>query len=115
MSGLLKFFHFNMSQKSATSSRNMGTPNGHSTSNFQQSGNKSGLCRGADCCGIRLQLSSTSSGAVGADVAVPETPWLECDDETVRILTRREFEDVLAPKPSKSSALTPYLLFYCKI
>nr|CAD7196820.1 unnamed protein product [Timema douglasi] len=39
-----------------------------------------------------------------------ESIWMECDDETVRLLTKKEFEDVLAPKPSKVSALTPYLL-----
>nr|CAD7393671.1 unnamed protein product [Timema cristinae] len=43
-----------------------------------------------------------------------ESIWMECDDETVRLLTKKEFEDVLAPKPSKVSALTPYLLFYAR-
>ncbi|KAK7788598.1 hypothetical protein R5R35_012693 [Gryllus longicercus] len=49
------------------------------------------------------------------DASVPEPLWLECDDDTVRLLTRKEFEDVLAPKPSKNSALTPYLLFYSRV
>ncbi|KAJ8889506.1 hypothetical protein PR048_009005 [Dryococelus australis] len=81
-------------------------------------------CRSMDCCGVKLgqPLCDSDSGAhhpyaygslrVNGDS--PDPTWLECDDETVRVLSRKEFEDVLAPKPSKVSALTPYLLFYSR-
>ncbi|KAK9512094.1 hypothetical protein O3M35_000595 [Rhynocoris fuscipes] len=58
-------------------------------------------CRGADCCGVRLRTDDTS-----------DPVWLECDDETVRIISRKQLEEILAQKQPKNSALTPYLLFY---
>lgn len=80
-------------------------------------GRASSTCRSIDCCGIRVINSSehnTISSASSSSSSTTEPCWLECDDETVRTLTRKEFEEVLAPKPSKTSALTPYLLFYAK-
>ncbi|XP_063230219.1 ubiquitin carboxyl-terminal hydrolase 1 [Bacillus rossius redtenbacheri] len=83
-------------------------------------------CRSMDCCGVKLGQSladgdpaphhayAYGSLRVNGDAPSPEPAWLECDDETVRALSRKEFEDVLAPKPSKVSALTPYLLFYSR-
>lgn len=59
-------------------------------------------CRSADCCGVKLDTNH-------------DPPWLECDDETVRTLTKKQFEEILAPKTVKNSALTPYLLFYCRL
>ncbi|XP_046393814.1 ubiquitin carboxyl-terminal hydrolase 1 [Ischnura elegans] len=49
-----------------------------------------------------------------ADTSVPEDPWLVCDDESIQPLTRKEFEEILAPRSSTVTALTPYLLFYAK-
>ncbi len=43
-----------------------------------------------------------------------EDVWLECDDEVIRILRMRELEDLLSRKP-RTSALTPYLLFYVQV
>lgn len=37
--------------------------------------------------------------------------WLECDDESIQVITRKQFEDLLH---SKQGATTPYLLFYQK-
>uniref|UniRef100_A0A1B6MTU9 USP domain-containing protein n=1 Tax=Graphocephala atropunctata TaxID=36148 RepID=A0A1B6MTU9_9HEMI len=60
-------------------------------------------CRSADCCGVKLDPGH-------------EPTWLECDDETVRTLSRKQLEEILAPPKSvKNSALTPYLLFYCRL
>ena len=118
MGSILKFFR----QRSSNS--------GSDISKHHSAGN--GLyyrhtCRSMDCCGVRLnrslmngldcksQMNGLDIGTSSAvDASVPEPVWLECDDETVRLLTRKEFEDILAPKPSKSCALTPYLLFYSK-
>jgi hypothetical protein len=74
------------------------------------------VMNGADTMIQKSQMNGLDVGVSVAvvDASVPEPVWLECDDETVRLLTRKEFEDVLAPKPSKGSALTPYLLFYSK-
>jgi hypothetical protein len=41
-----------------------------------------------------------------------EDVWLECDDETISLISRRQFEDELN---SKQSATTPYLLFYERV
>jgi ubiquitin carboxyl-terminal hydrolase 1 len=49
--------------------------------------------------------SSSSSGQM-------DDLWLECDDENISVITRRQFEDELN---SKQSATTPYLLFYERI
>lgn len=125
MGSILKFF-----RPRSSNSNNADVPNKqhHSTGNGVYYRH---TCRSMDCCGVRLnrslmngadptiQKSQMNGLDIGVSVAVvdtsvPEPVWLECDDETVRLLTRKEFEDVLAPKPSKSSALTPYLLFYSK-
>lgn len=64
--------------------------------------------------GCEDRMWKNNPSPVIMDTSVPEHVWFECDDETVRLLSRKEFEDILAPKPAKSSALTPYLLFYAK-
>lgn len=57
-------------------------------------------CRSAECCGIR-QGKPLGPGM-----------WLECDDETVRVIQVQELQDKLAHNPRNSA--TPYLLFYVK-
>lgn len=57
--------------------------------------------------------SLDSSGYTSyAGTPVPEDYWLECDDEQISVMTRRQFEGILS---TKQSATTPYLLFYHKI
>ncbi|XP_014254863.1 ubiquitin carboxyl-terminal hydrolase 1 isoform X2 [Cimex lectularius] len=60
-------------------------------------------CRGAECCGVKLRIDETS-----------EPVWLECDDETVRTISKKQLEEILAQKQPKNSTLTPYLLFYAR-
>jgi len=125
MGSILKFFR---PRSSNSSNSDVHSKQHHSTGNGVYYRH---TCRSMDCCGVRLnrsvmngadsmmqknQMNGLEVGVPVAvvDASVPEPVWLECDDETVRLLTRKEFEDVLAPKPSKSSALTPYLLFYSK-
>ena len=118
MGSILKFFRQRSSNSGSDISKHHGAGNGLYYRH---------TCRSMDCCGVRLnrslmngldcksQMNGLDIGTSSTvDASVPEPVWLECDDETVRLLTRKEFEDVLAPKPSKSSALTPYLLFYSK-
>ncbi|XP_034249058.1 ubiquitin carboxyl-terminal hydrolase 1 [Thrips palmi] len=113
--GLLKFFSRNKSNTSdAVSTNHLTNPHYRNT------------CRSLDCCGIRLNRSyhsaekiiavnGSGAGNEEAEEEGPEPAWLECDDETVRVLSRQQLEDILAPKQSKNSSLTPYLLFYARI
>lgn len=99
-----------------------------------------GECRSANCCGMQRVLSqlnnrdpkrsqeslnSASMGAVNGNPSLSnetdslvsngsqmEDIWLECDDETISLISRRQFEDELN---SKQSATTPYLLFYERV
>ena len=41
-----------------------------------------------------------------------EELWLECDDETIHVISRKQFEDELKPNRGYT---TPYLLFYQKV
>ena len=50
--------------------------------------------------------SSNSSSSDADDV------WLECDDDSIAVITRKQFEEELG---SKQSSTTPYLLFYQRI
>ena len=57
--------------------------------------------------GVSFLSSSTSS-----NTSSPEELWLECDDETIHVITRRQFEEELKPNRGYT---TPYLLFYQKV
>ncbi|XP_052130074.1 ubiquitin carboxyl-terminal hydrolase 1 isoform X2 [Frankliniella occidentalis] len=113
--GLLRFF----SKSKSSNSDNVST--NHLTNSQYRN-----TCRSLDCCGVRMSKAyqpgdskvSTANGCANDDDAEeegPEPSWLECDDETVRVLTPQQLEDILAPKQSKNSSLTPYLLFYSRI
>lgn len=65
-------------------------------------------CKGLDCCTVRIRCTS----AMDYD---PNPMWLECDDETVRVLPVQELAEMLSPTSSTNSALTPYLLFYARV
>lgn len=86
-------------------------------------------CRSANCCGMQRvlrQLNRNSSTAAKSQESLNngynsetdsisnnvEDVWLECDDENISLISRRQFEDELN---SKQSATTPYLLFYERV
>lgn len=71
-------------------------------------------CRSGDCCGVKLRVEESISSSHCYN-SVTEPLWLECDDETVRTLSCKQLEEILAPKSAKNSALTPYLLFYARV
>ena len=54
--------------------------------------------------GVSISPSSSSMTS--------EELWLECDDETIHVITRRQFEEELKPNRAYT---TPYLLFYQKV
>uniref|UniRef100_A0A0K2UGW7 Ubiquitin carboxylterminal hydrolase 1like [Bombus terrestris] n=1 Tax=Lepeophtheirus salmonis TaxID=72036 RepID=A0A0K2UGW7_LEPSM len=82
-------------------------------------GSSNNPCGGYLCCGLKslnlepkdLCSSSESLQGGGCDTSVPEDFWLECDDESINVISRKQFEDILS---SKQGATTPYLLFYQK-
>ncbi|CAH0395728.1 unnamed protein product [Bemisia tabaci] len=66
-------------------------------------------CRSLDCCGIRVRNDSTVNSVAH------ESLWLECDDDTIRTLSEKDFREILEMKSSKNLASTPYLLFYVRM
>lgn len=85
------------------------------------------LCKSIDCCSPRPRKlfpeysekeCSGRESPIGASNVnnsnTAEDVWLECDDEVIRVLRMRELEDLLSRKP-RTSALTPYLLFYVQV
>ncbi|TRY63202.1 hypothetical protein TCAL_03541 [Tigriopus californicus] len=90
-------------------------------------------CRSVNCCGVRslsagmdtMSMKSnsfhhrsidssdsdlqSSSSQTGCD---PDDLWLECDDETIQPVSRKQFEDILNSR--QGATTTPYLLFYQK-
>lgn len=100
-------------------------------SNGAESSNGHGLssCRSANCCGIRGRLLTNVSSSLmdyhqrsmdstdshdhsSSESGSPDELWLECDDENIQVITRKQLEDTLGSK--KSGSTTPYLLFYQK-
>ena len=62
-------------------------------------------CANGSTSEVDAALNSSTGGHM-------EDVWLECDDENISMITRRQFEEELN---SKQSATTPYLLFYERI
>ncbi|XP_076258874.1 ubiquitin specific protease 1 [Rhynchophorus ferrugineus] len=63
------------------------------------------VCQSIGCCGIRCKLLNLNATRCG--------DWLEFDDEKVKILSDKEFMDMLNRKHNTTN--TPYLLFYSKV
>lgn len=60
-----------------------------------------------------LSSSETTDSVSNGGNGMPmEELWLECDDENISVIPRRQFEDELN---SKQGATTPYLLFYERV
>lgn len=90
-----------------------------------KSGGGIGVCKSIDCCGIRLNKNvvenvvnsygkkHTQERWQQSTAETQEDMWLECDDDNVRPISNKEFQELLGCKASSTS--TPYLLFYSKI
>ncbi|XP_030752541.1 ubiquitin carboxyl-terminal hydrolase 1 isoform X2 [Sitophilus oryzae] len=62
------------------------------------------VCQSIGCCGVRkLNINAASRSG----------DWLEFDDEKVKILSDKEFMEMLSRKHNTTN--TPYLLFYSKV
>jgi len=101
-------------------------------------GSSSPACPSMSCCGLKISAgpghshitngdSGPSNGRLspghGSDVTngggasgsspTPEPDlWLECDDEQISVISRRELSEILT---ARQSTTTPYLLFYNRI
>jgi len=92
-------------------------------------GPASTVCPSLSCCGLKLSPSPTAAqlanGEAGGGRGSPSClapdcsngqadseVWLECDDEQISVITRRELSDILT---ARQSTTTPYLLFYSRV
>lgn len=57
-------------------------------------------------------IQSSDNGASFLSSNASEELWLECDDETIHVISRKQFEEELKPNRGYT---TPYLLFYQKV
>lgn len=72
---------------------------------------RASFCSSMECCGVKLNKNIWSyDDHSNSDQDV----WFMCDDETVKIVSNEEFDELLSSKPKIRSTSTPYLLFYVK-
>ncbi len=58
-------------------------------------------------------LGSADGSVTGSSHSSPASEvWLECDDESIQVISRKQFEAILS---AKQGATTPYLLFYQRL
>lgn len=57
-------------------------------------------------------VSSSSTGSTPTGSGSKEPIWYMCDDDKIKAMTQREFEDLLSP--NRKITVTPYLLFYAR-
>jgi len=98
--------------------------------------NGSSVCPSLSCCGLKsmqgppvnnmysngdrdresgsqsLVNGRASPAAMAVPHESPEELWLECDDEQISVISKRELSDILT---KRQSTTTPYLLFYHRI
>lgn len=55
---------------------------------------------------------SSSTGSTPTGSGSKEPIWYMCDDDKIKTMTQREFEDLLSP--NRKITVTPYLLFYAR-
>jgi len=72
------------------------------------------VCPSLACCGLKVTGGGGPEGrsSPAMEQGGGEDCWLECDDEQISVITRRELSDILT---TRQSTTTPYLLFYHRI
>lgn len=55
----------------------------------------------------------SGSGSSSSFSKKPDPLWFMCDDDKIKTMTQREFEELLSP--NKKIMVTPYLLFYARM
>ncbi|EDV90756.1 ubiquitin carboxyl-terminal hydrolase 1 [Drosophila grimshawi] len=96
--------------------------NSASSSDFSeeslQNGSNSNLSYGSsasnNCPPYPVGYGSTGRGGVKANYAAnsSEPTWYMCDDDKVKAMSQRDFEELLSP--TRKITITPYLLFYAR-
>lgn len=123
--GIMKYF-----SRSGNTDTKMSNGTDHSSLNQLQQQQQPSHCRSANCCGMQRvlcqlnskgqqrlhrseeSLSNGNSETDSLNGSQMEDVWLECDDENISLISRRQFEEELN---SKQSAATPYLLLYERV
>ncbi|XP_044314789.1 ubiquitin carboxyl-terminal hydrolase 1 [Drosophila rhopaloa] len=79
-----------------------------------QNGSNSNLSFGGSATTYPTGYGSTGRGGVRANYAHGGTDpiWYMCDDDKIKAMTQREFEELLSP--TRKITITPYLLFYAR-
>ncbi|KAH8278860.1 hypothetical protein KR018_010493 [Drosophila ironensis] len=79
-----------------------------------QNGSNSNLSYGGAASTYPTGYGSTGRGGVRANYAHGGTDpiWYMCDDDKIKAMTQREFEEMLSP--TRKITITPYLLFYAR-
>ncbi|KAH8346526.1 hypothetical protein KR084_002374 [Drosophila pseudotakahashii] len=79
-----------------------------------QNGSNSNLNFGGSGTAYPTGYGSTGRGGVRANYAHGSTDpiWYMCDDDKIKAMTQREFEELLSP--TRKITITPYLLFYAR-
>lgn len=79
-----------------------------------QNGSNSNLNFGGSGTTYPTGYGSTGRGGVRANYAHGGTDpiWYMCDDDKIKAMTQREFEELLSP--TRKITITPYLLFYAR-
>ncbi|EDX14829.1 GD21429 [Drosophila simulans] len=79
-----------------------------------QNGSNSNLSFGGSGSTYPTGYGSTGRGGVRANYAHggPDPIWYMCDDDKIKAMTQREFEELLSP--TRKITITPYLLFYAR-
>lgn len=74
------------------------------------------VCPSLSCCGLKISSEVNGRASPGYGGSDPsshsEDLWLECDDEQISVISRRELSEILT---TRQSTTTPYLLFYHRI
>lgn len=134
INGLTKMF--NGIEKLTLSSEKNNVPTSNGVSSVPSSPPKI-VCPSSNCCGIYVKNFSTivenyhntnasqSEKSPNEDGAQPDTDapkpslndlnqkiWYMCDDDKIKIMTQREFEEALSK--NQKVMITPYLLFYAR-
>ncbi|KAH8272073.1 hypothetical protein KR026_002440 [Drosophila bipectinata] len=79
-----------------------------------QNGSNSNLSYGSSGTTYPTGYGSTGRGGVKVNYAHGGTDpiWYMCDDDKIKAMTQREFEELLSP--TRKITITPYLLFYAR-
>lgn len=92
--------------------------NSNATSNNSQNGVHNGYYEDNDEYGSNPNWTylngntNSNSSSTSTPTGSKEPIWYMCDDDKIKTMSQREFEDLLSP--NRKITVTPYLLFYAR-